>query len=74
MGIGLATQGCSMNRLPGWDKNSYGYHGDDGHSFFASGTGVPYGPTFTTGMLFSFLITALYALKRYHSLSIKKGG
>nr|KAG5696600.1 hypothetical protein BaRGS_034061 [Batillaria attramentaria] len=38
-----------MNRLPGWDKFSYGYHGDDGNSFCSSGTGVTYGPTFTTG-------------------------
>ena len=36
-------------RLPGWDKQSYGYHGDDGHSFCSSGTGQAYGPTFTTG-------------------------
>lgn len=49
MGIGLSAQGVNMNRLPGWDKNSYGYHGDDGHSFCSSGTGQPYGPTFTTG-------------------------
>ena len=35
--------------VPGWDKHSYGYHGDDGHSFCSSGTGQPYGPTFTTG-------------------------
>lgn len=49
MGIGLSAQGVSMNRLPGWDKNSYGYHGDDGHSFCSSGTGQPYGPTFSTG-------------------------
>eukprot|EP00112_Aurelia_sp_Birch-Aquarium-sp1_P011055 Seg2333.2 transcript_id=Seg2333.2/GoldUCD/mRNA.D3Y31 product="Ran-binding protein 9" protein_id=Seg2333.2/GoldUCD/D3Y31 len=39
----------NMNRLPGWEKNSYGYHGDDGHSFCSSGTGQSYGPTFTTG-------------------------
>lgn len=32
----------------GWDKQSYGYHGDDGHSFSSSGNGQPYGPTFTT--------------------------
>ena len=38
----------SFSRLPGWDKHSYGYHGDDGHSFCSSGTGQPYGPTFTT--------------------------
>ncbi len=48
MGIGLAAQGVNMQRLPGWDKQSYGYHGDDGHSFNSSGTGQPYGPTFTT--------------------------
>ncbi|CAK9297832.1 unnamed protein product [Gordionus sp. m RMFG-2023] len=48
MGIGLSSQGVSMNRLPGWDKHSYGYHGDDGRSFCSSGTGQPYGPTFTT--------------------------
>jgi hypothetical protein len=38
-----------MGRLPGWDKNSFGYHADDGHSFCSSGNGQPYGPTFTTG-------------------------
>jgi hypothetical protein len=35
--------------LPGWDKLSYGYHGDDGNAFCGSGTGQVYGPTFTTG-------------------------
>jgi len=49
MGIGLAAQEVNMQRLPGWDKQSFGYHGDDGHSFNSSGTGKPYGPTFTTG-------------------------
>ena len=48
MGVGLSALGVNMNRLPGWDKNSYGYHGDDGHSFRSSGTGQQYGPTFTT--------------------------
>lgn len=49
MGIGLSKSEVQLNRLPGWDKNSYGYHGDDGHSFCCSGTGQNYGPTFTTG-------------------------
>jgi hypothetical protein len=49
MGIGLTAQNFKMNRLPGWDKQSYGYHGDDGNSFSSSGNGQPYGPTFTTG-------------------------
>ncbi|XP_037824765.1 ran-binding protein 9 isoform X2 [Lucilia sericata] len=49
MGIGLTAQQFRMNRLPGWDKQSYGYHGDDGNSFSSSGHGQSYGPTFTTG-------------------------
>lgn len=40
---------CILFVFAGWDKHSYGYHGDDGHSFCSSGTGQPYGPTFTTG-------------------------
>ena len=49
MGIGLADGSVNMNRLPGWEKDSYGYHGDDGNSFCSSGNGKKYGPTFTTG-------------------------
>ena len=49
MGIGLSTSEVNLNRLPGWDKGSYGYHGDDGHLFCSSGSGIAYGPTFTTG-------------------------
>lgn len=49
MGVGLAAADVNMQRLPGWDNKSYGYHGDDGHSFCSSGTGVEYGPKFTTG-------------------------
>lgn len=30
MGIGLAAENVNLQRLPGWDKNSYAYHGDDG--------------------------------------------
>jgi len=48
-GVGLSQAGVSLNRLPGWDKFSFGYHGDDGHSFSFSGSGVPYGPQFSTG-------------------------
>jgi hypothetical protein len=49
IGIGLSTANVSLNRLPGWEKDSYGYHGDDGHAFSCSGVGKSYGPTFTTG-------------------------
>eukprot|EP00037_Helgoeca_nana_P017124 m.161849 g.161849 ORF g.161849 m.161849 type:complete len:434 (+) comp23849_c2_seq1:311-1612(+) len=49
IGIGLCTSSTNTNRLPGWEKFSYGYHGDDGNAFSFSGTGNEYGPTFTTG-------------------------
>lgn len=49
IGIGLSAANVSLNRLPGWESNSLGYHGDDGNAFRDSGTGTPYGPTFSTG-------------------------
>jgi len=49
MGIGLSHVTWGINRLPGWDKGSYGYHGGDGNAFCGSGQGQVYGPTFTTG-------------------------
>ena len=48
-GIGFAASEVELNRLPGWDAHSYGYHGDDGNAFKGSGKGYAYGPTFTTG-------------------------
>ncbi|ORX46066.1 SPRY-domain-containing protein [Hesseltinella vesiculosa] len=48
IGIGFCTKENDLNRLPGWDVGSYGFHGDDGHSFAGSGTGDDYGPSFTT--------------------------
>lgn len=56
----------------GWDKHSYGYHGDDGHSFCCSGTGHPYGPTFTTGDVIGCCVNLInntcFYTKNGHSL------
>lgn len=49
MGIGLSKYGGDVNRMPGWDPQCYGYHGDDGNFFSACGNGKPYGPKFETG-------------------------
>lgn len=46
IGVGLCGKNEGLNRLPGWEKNSLGYHGDDGFIFQNSGTGTPYGPRY----------------------------
>ncbi|KAG2345325.1 SPRY-domain-containing protein [Suillus weaverae] len=46
---GLVSRDFKLIRLPGWEKNSWGYHGDDGSSFAAEKTGTPYGPQFGAG-------------------------
>jgi hypothetical protein len=38
-----------LSRLPGWEPDSWAYHGDDGHSFCCQSSGKSYGPRFTAG-------------------------
>lgn len=49
IGIGISQGSVSLVRLPGWEANSFGYHGDDGHFFASSGQGKSYGPTYSIG-------------------------
>lgn len=49
MSIGFTGPGYRMCRQPGWEANSYGYHGDDGFLYHGHGKGEAFGPTFTTG-------------------------
>ncbi|CAN1235521.1 Ran-binding protein M homolog [Linum perenne] len=46
--IGFTHEKFKMRRQPGWEANSCGYHGDDGHLYHGQGKGLPFGPTFTT--------------------------
>jgi hypothetical protein len=39
----------SLARPPGWEADSYGYHGDDGQIYNGANQGKQYGPVFTTG-------------------------
>ncbi|RIA83610.1 concanavalin A-like lectin/glucanase domain-containing protein [Glomus cerebriforme] len=48
IGIGLCTKNVDLNRMPGLNDNSWGYHNDDGN-FFWDGNYKEYGPSFTTG-------------------------
>ncbi|KAI8595216.1 hypothetical protein EDD21DRAFT_391787 [Dissophora ornata] len=49
IGIGVCHPTVALDRLPGWEPQSWGYHGDDGNSFGGCGSGRPFGPVFTTG-------------------------
>ncbi|KAJ4842059.1 hypothetical protein Tsubulata_037975 [Turnera subulata] len=46
--IGFTNESFKMRRQPGWEANSCGYHGDDGHLYRGQGKGEPFGPTYTT--------------------------
>ncbi|VDC02010.1 unnamed protein product [Peniophora sp. CBMAI 1063] len=47
--VGFTSSTNRLNKLPGWEKDSWGYHGDDGYSYAAEKSGQPYGPTFGSG-------------------------
>lgn len=48
-GIGFASKEFKLQRQPGWEPNSYGYHGDDGCKFYNSSSGSVYGESFGNG-------------------------
>jgi len=49
VGVATASFNCPT-RMPGWDSQSFGYHGDDGGIFHASGGMIDkFGPCFGTG-------------------------
>ena len=45
--VGFSTAQASLERLPGWETHSWGYHGDDGKMFSGEHAGRNYGPTFS---------------------------
>lgn len=47
--VGFSTRKASLERLPGWETESWAYHGDDGKIFFGESTGKNYNAQFTTG-------------------------
>ncbi|KAK3989251.1 hypothetical protein QBC44DRAFT_87229 [Cladorrhinum sp. PSN332] len=58
IGVGFSAKSASLLRAPGWEPESWGYHGDDGNCFAAQNSGKPYGPKFgpgdTVGCLLNF--------------------
>ncbi|CAI4215199.1 unnamed protein product [Parascedosporium putredinis] len=49
IGVGFSTKHVNLSRPPGWEPESWGYHGDDGKCFNNNNSGKVYGPKFTAG-------------------------
>mmetsp|Transcript_5931 Transcript_5931/g.16175 ORF Transcript_5931/g.16175 Transcript_5931/m.16175 type:complete len:627 (-) Transcript_5931:358-2238(-) len=48
--VGMCTSRFPVvGKMPGWDRHSFAYHGDDGCKFRDSTYGDPYGPPFGVG-------------------------
>lgn len=47
--VGFSGAKVSLDRLPGWEPDSWAYHGDDGKSYCCQMTGKNYGPHFGVG-------------------------
>ena len=48
IGIGFSGKKVNLSRLPGWEADSWAYHGDDGYSFSSTQSGKAYGPKFSS--------------------------
>ncbi|KAI9706045.1 MAG: hypothetical protein M1836_005451 [Candelina mexicana] len=48
IGVGFSGPKVMLSRLPGWEADSWAYHGDDGFSFCCQSSGKPYGQKFST--------------------------
>ena len=49
IGIGLTGKGSRLNAMPGWQKDTIGYHGDNGlvyYNYKINKKAIDYGPTF----------------------------
>ena len=69
IGIGFSTRTVSLQRAPGWEPESWGYHGDDGHCFSAQNVGKPYGPKFGPGDTVGCLVN----FRQGHAMFTKNG-
>jgi hypothetical protein len=46
--IGFSGPKVTLSRLPGWEPNSWAYHGDDGHTFNCTASGRQYNQKYGT--------------------------
>jgi hypothetical protein len=48
IGVGFSGPKVALSRIPGWEPDSFAYHGDDGQIFSNTTSGKAYGQKFTT--------------------------
>lgn len=72
IGLGFSGPKVALSRIPGWEPDSYAYHGDDGQVFSNSTTGKAYGPKFGTldviGCGINFRTNTAFFTKNGHML------
>ena len=49
IGVGLAREGYSKTKMPGWEPVSHAWHGDDGCTFNSCGSGNPFSTPWNEG-------------------------
>ena len=69
IGVGFAMKSASLTRPPGWEPESWAYHGDDGNAFASHSTGKPYGPKYGPGDTVGCLVN----FRLGHALFTKNG-
>ncbi|KAI0595874.1 SPRY domain-containing protein [Biscogniauxia sp. FL1348] len=72
--IGFLTKNVSLSRPPGWEPDSYGYHGDDGDVYSGGNVGKRYKDTFgpgdTIGCGINFRTGSVFFTKNANGLGI----
>ncbi|SZF03976.1 unnamed protein product [Blumeria hordei] len=74
LGIGFSSKKVPLTRLPGWEPESWAYHGDDGNSYSSQITGRSYGPPFgandTIGCGINFRTSTVFFTKNGVDLGV----
>ncbi|CAI6339776.1 unnamed protein product [Periconia digitata] len=74
IGVGFSGPKVSLTRIPGWEPDSYAYHGDDGQCFSNTTSGKSYGPKFGTldviGCGINFRTNTAFFTKNGHYLDV----
>lgn len=72
IGVGFSGPKVALSRIPGWEPDSYAYHGDDGQVFSNTTSGKAYGPKFGTldviGCGLNFRTNTAFFTKNGHML------